>query len=71
MGPIELYRNAVAEIGDVSTDELSAHIEKKHGVKIEPPFIPLFRATLQQMERTARLCQEAKPISPKKPSQTT
>ena len=71
MEPMELYRNAVAEIGDVSAAELSAYIEKKHGVKIEPPFIPLFKATLQQMERTARLRQEAKPIGPKEPSQTT
>ena len=71
MAPMELYRNAVAETSDVSADELSAHIEKKHGVKIEPPFIPIFKATLQQMERPARIRQEAKPIGSKEPSQMT
>ena len=69
MNPMELFRIAVAEIGDVSAAELSAHLEKKHGVKIEPAFIPLFKATLQDLEKTTRLRQEAKPIAPKQSSQ--
>ena len=68
MTPMELFRLAVVEIGDVSAAELSAHLEKKHGVKIEPAFIPLFKATLQDLERTTRLRQDAKPIPPKQPS---
>jgi hypothetical protein len=40
----------------------------KHGVKIEPAFIPLFKATLQDLERTSKLRQEAKPIPSKEPS---
>jgi hypothetical protein len=67
MKPMELFRRAIAEIGDVSAAELSADLEKKHGVKIDPAFIPL-KATLQDLERTARLRQEAKPIPPKQPS---
>ena len=66
---IEFFRLALAEIGDVSAAELSAHLEKKHGVKIEPAFIPLFKATLQDLERTNKLRQDAKPIPPKQPSQ--
>jgi hypothetical protein len=69
MKPMELFRCAVAEIGYVSAAELSAHLEKKHGIKIEPAFIPLFKATLQDLERTTRLRQEAKPLPPKEPTQ--
>lgn len=69
MKPMELFRNVVAEVGDVSAAELSAHLEKKHGVKIEPAFIPLFKATLQDLERTNKLRQDAKSIPPKEPAQ--
>jgi hypothetical protein len=64
MKPMEIFRVAVAEIGDVSAAELSAHLEKKHGVKIEPAFIPLFKATLQDLERTNKSRQNAKIHSP-------
>jgi hypothetical protein len=60
MKPMELFRRAVAEIGDASATELSSHMEKQHGVKIEPAFIPVFRATLRDLERMTRLRQEAK-----------
>ncbi len=68
MKPMELYRLAVAEIGDASADELSAHLEKNHGVKIERAFIPIFKATLQQLERANKLRQDAKPDLLKQPS---
>lgn len=71
MKPMDLFRNAVAEMGDVSAAELSAHLEKKHGVKIEPAFIPLFKATLQDLERTNKLRQDAKSIPPKEPIPAT
>ena len=70
MKPMELFRLAVAEIGDASAEELSAHLENKHGVKIEPAFIPIFKATLQQLERTARVRQDAKPNPAKEPAQS-
>ena len=66
MKPMELFRRAVAK-GNVSAAELSAHLEKKHGVKIEPAFIPLFKATLQDLERTNKLRQDARPIPAKEP----
>jgi hypothetical protein len=69
MKPMELFRSAVAEIGDVSAAELSAHLEKKHGVKIEPAFIPLFKATLQDWEKATRIRQESKPIPAQQPAQ--
>ena len=69
MKPMELFQRAVAEIGEVSAVELSEHLEKKHGVKIEPAFIPLFKATLQDLERTNKLRHDAKPIGPKESTQ--
>ena len=69
MKSMELFQRAVAEIGDVSAAELSEHLEKKHGVKIEPAFIPLFKATMQDLERTNKLRQDAKSIQPKAPAQ--
>jgi hypothetical protein len=39
-------------------------MEKQHGVKVEPAFIPVFRATLRDLERMARLRQEATPEQP-------
>ena len=68
MKPMEFFRRAVAEIGYVSAAELSAHLEKKHGVKIEPAFIPVYKATLEQLERTTRVRQEAKPIVSNQPA---
>ena len=64
MKPMDLFRRAVAEIGDVSAAELSAHLEKQHGMKIEPAFIPVFKATLRDLERTTRLRQDARPEHP-------
>lgn len=64
MKPLDLFRRAVAEIGDASAAELSAHLEKQHGMKVEPAFIPVFKATLRDLERMARLRQEARPEQP-------
>ena len=71
MKPLDLFRCAIEEIGDVSAAELSAHLEKQHGVKIEPAFIPLFKATLQDLERTNQLRQDAKPTQLQPPAQAT
>jgi hypothetical protein len=64
MKPLDLFRCAVAEIGEASAADLSAHLEKQHGVKIEPAFIPVFKATLRDLERTSRIRQEARPVQP-------
>jgi hypothetical protein len=66
MKPLDLFRRAVAEIGDVSAEELSAHLEKQHGSKIELAFIRLFKATLRDLDRMTKLRQEAKHEQPAK-----
>ena len=56
MDRLELVQIAFRELGDVSAQELAAFIEKKHGVKIAPKFIPLYKASLRDKLRleTAR-----------------
>ena len=43
----EMVQIALQELGDVSAQELSAFMEKKHGVKIEPNFIPVLKASIR------------------------
>jgi len=51
MDKLELVQAALRELGDVSAQELSAFIEKKHGVKIDPKYIPVFTASIQNKLR--------------------
>jgi len=51
MDKLELVQTALRELGNVSAQELSAFIEKKHGVRIEPKFIPVFRASISSKLR--------------------
>ena len=45
MEKLEAYRKAVAELGNVAAETLSAHIEQTYGIEIAPNFIPLYRAS--------------------------
>jgi len=60
MERMELIRQALLELGDAPSQDLSSFIEQKYGVKIEPKFVPLFKATIRDMERLAYLRQAAK-----------
>lgn len=64
MNRTELFRLALAEIGDAPADEMSSFIQEKYGVRIDPRFIPVLRATLQDKERMARFRQSARPEQP-------
>ena len=46
MTKIDAFRQAVAEIGDATPEEMAAFIQRKFGIVIEPQYVPLFRATL-------------------------
>ena len=61
MNRTELFRLALAEIGDAPSAELSSFIQDKYGVRIDPRYIPVLRATLQDKERMARFRQSSKP----------
>jgi hypothetical protein len=60
MEKLEAYRKAVAELGNVSAEELSRYIEETYGIEIAPNFIPLYRASLQEWEKMNRQRQVAK-----------
>jgi hypothetical protein len=53
MDRMQAFRLAVAEVGDSSDEQLASYIAKKYGVRIEPKFIPCFRASLLDLERMA------------------
>jgi hypothetical protein len=42
-----MVRLALTEVGDVPAPALADFIQQRFGVKIEPRFIPLFRASLR------------------------
>jgi len=47
MDKLEMVRLALQELGDVPAQELAAFIERQHGVRIEPKFLPVFKASLR------------------------
>ena len=70
-GPTRRPAEGEIVINEPLAAELSAHLEKKQGVKIEPEYIPVFKATLKELEKTSRFRQDAKPIPAKEPAQLT
>lgn len=60
MDKLELVKNALRELGDVSAQELSSFIEQQHGVRIDPKFIPIFKASIRDKERLEAARQAAK-----------
>ena len=47
MSKFEAFQRATAEIEEATSEEMSAYIERKFGIVISPPYIPLFQATLR------------------------
>ena len=68
---LELVRQALAVVGDASPEELAAFIETRHGIRIEPRFIPIIRASLRELDllekakATARAMTEQEKVVPK------
>jgi hypothetical protein len=60
MNRMEIFRQAFSELGDAPSQDLSSFIEQKYGVKIEPKFVPLFKATIRDMEKMTRQRQAVK-----------
>ena len=62
MSQVEAVRRALAELGDVSAEELAAYIRTKYGVTVRPQFVPVLKAMLRDQEILAewrRKSQEA------------
>jgi hypothetical protein len=60
MDKMQAFRQAVAELGDAPPEELSWLIERRYGVRIEPRYIPLFRATVKDLDELTRLREAAR-----------
>ena len=51
MDKIEAVRLALAEVGDVTAEELAAFVKARYGVTVEPKIAPIIKATLRDKER--------------------
>jgi hypothetical protein len=47
---VEAVRRAIAEVGEVSNEELAAHIQTAYGLMIRPNFIPVAKAAAKDQE---------------------
>jgi hypothetical protein len=47
---VEAVRRALAELGEVSNEELAAHVQDAFGVTIRPNFIPVLKAAVRDKE---------------------
>ena len=47
MTNIEMVQQALAVKGETTPEEIVAFIEKWHGVKVEPKFIPIYKASIR------------------------
>jgi hypothetical protein len=52
--PTEALRLALRDLGDASPADLTAHMERRSGVKVRPQFLPLLRASLLDQEWVAK-----------------
>lgn len=60
MNKMDAFRQAVAEIGDAPPEALSFFVKQKYGVTIDPRVIPVFLASLRDLETLNRLRQAAR-----------
>jgi hypothetical protein len=47
----EAVRLALAEIGEAPSAEFAAFIEQRYGVRIDPRFIPIYKASVRDQEQ--------------------
>ncbi len=50
MTKVEMAREAVRELGEAPAEALAAFIDARYGVKIDPRFIPVLRASVRERE---------------------
>jgi hypothetical protein len=57
---LEMVQQAMAVRGEATSEEIATFIERWHGVKIEPKFIPVYKASIKdklQLEEKRRAAQ--------------
>ena len=58
MNMIEAVRLALAELGNVKSEELAAFVKDRYGLTVQPRFVPVIKATLRDKERMAEAQQK-------------
>jgi hypothetical protein len=51
---LEAVGCALRELRDASSEQLCAFIEKRFGLRIEPKYLPLFKATIADQQRQVK-----------------
>lgn len=54
MDNVEAIRLAILELGATSNEELAAFAQERHGITIEPKYVPIARAMLKQRQLQAQ-----------------
>jgi len=54
MSKIEAIRRTLLEIGDAAPEQLAAHMQSSYGVRIDPRYIPVLKATLRDKDLLCR-----------------
>jgi hypothetical protein len=60
MSKLEMVRQALEQLGEVPSVEISSFIQRCYGVRIDPKFIPIVRASLRELEMLQRFREEAR-----------
>ncbi len=60
MSKIEMIRQAMLELGEVSSQELATFIQLRYGVRIEARIIPILKASVRGQEVLERARQAAR-----------
>jgi hypothetical protein len=47
---VEMMREAVRELGDAPPEALAAFLDRRYGVKLDPRFVPVLKASLRESE---------------------
>jgi hypothetical protein len=50
MTKVDMMRKAMKELGDAPAEALAGYIENKNGVKIDPKFVPILKASVRERE---------------------
>lgn len=61
MSKIEAIRRTLLDIGDAAPEQLAAHMQAAYGVRIDPRFIPVLKATLRDKDQLCRRSADSQP----------
>jgi hypothetical protein len=60
MTKVDMMREAMKELGEAPAEALAGYIENKYGVKIDPRFVPVLKASVREREMLEAFRQKMK-----------